>query len=344
MFSAKTFNMGHQHISDLHLDQVYARLQAQLEFTTPVFTVKNAASWQISRSEILALQRRGHVYKIRHGSYCLTRDWTHSKTDEPLRRRLIAAAVMVAMREPVFACGPFAGELHQLPLPAWEPSGIELVRDVNHDLRPGRRRLKPANCLDGVTAMCRDLSGEEVTQIMGIPCVGLPGAAVTAAARLPREYAIALFDQAHRFGVSRQQLLDECERWASSRGVRASRMLIPAVRSQAESPLESISRVRLMDRGIPEPVLQHEIHDARGFVGRVDMWWPQWGVIGEADGLGKYDELSVLRAEKVREDRLRALGLSVVRWTWDEIWDSPADVVARILAASRWSTYGRSAG
>jgi very-short-patch-repair endonuclease len=74
------------------------------------------------------------------------------------------------------------------------------------------------------------------------------------------------------------------------------------------------------------------------------MWWREWCVIGEADGLGKYDYIAVLRREKVREDRLRALGMTVVRWTWDEMWNAPGDVVARILAAKSLRSRSRNAG
>jgi len=86
---------------------------------------------------------------------------------------------------------------------------------------------------------------------------------------------------------------------------------------------------------MPEPELQHEFYDSDGFIGRVDMWWPDFKVIGEADGLGKYDDILDLRAEKIREDRLRRLGLTVVRWTWDEIWSAPREVVARIERGRR---------
>ena len=49
----------------------------------------------------------------------------------------------------------------------------------------------------------------------------------------------------------------------------------------------------------------------------------------------KYGSADDLVAEKTREDRLRALGLIVVRWTWDEIRTSPALVAERIRRAAR---------
>jgi very-short-patch-repair endonuclease len=48
----------------------------------------------------------------------------------------------------------------------------------------------------------------------------------------------------------------------------------------------------------------------------------------------KYGTGQVLFDEKRREDRIRALGYIVVRWTWDEIFRDPQRVVARIQAAA----------
>ncbi len=93
----------------------------------------------------------------------------------------------------------------------------------------------------------------------------------------------------------------------------------------AESPGESLSRVVIFQLGFPAPVLQERFADPRGRIGRVDFWWPDTRVIGEFDGATKYMEprftggvapARVLMEEKRRENRLRALGPSVVRWDW----------------------------
>jgi very-short-patch-repair endonuclease len=73
----------------------------------------------------------------------------------------------------------------------------------------------------------------------------------------------------------------------------------------------------------------------------VDFFWEEFGVIGEADGLAKYDdeeERLSLRAEKLRQEELEALGYIVVRWTWEDIWRRPEWVAKRLrraFAASR---------
>ena len=86
----------------------------------------------------------------------------------------------------------------------------------------------------------------------------------------------------------------------------------------AESALESISRLRIAEHGLPAPVLQARLGDPHGrFIRRVDMYWPEFGVAGEADGNEKYDnDRGANRAEKWQQEQLEELGLVVVRWGW----------------------------
>jgi very-short-patch-repair endonuclease len=64
------------------------------------------------------------------------------------------------------------------------------------------------------------------------------------------------------------------------------------------------------------------------------MWGAQ-RVIGEADGLAKYDVVGALRAEKLRQERLERLGFTVVRWTWREMLVDTEETVARLRRALR---------
>ena len=122
-----------------------------------------------------------------------------------------------------------------------------------------------------------------------------------------------------------------CVRWP---GIRKARRAIEFADHRAESPLESISRVAFAERGLPRPELQVPLPCPERPVGIVDFYWEEFGVVGEADGLLKYDEDSdqpaPLRAEKLRQEALEALGYIVVRWTWDDIWRRPMWVVQRL--------------
>ncbi len=93
-------------------------------------------------------------------------------------------------------------------------------------------------------------------------------------------------------------------------------------------------RVLMHTYGLPTPAPQVEFHDADGLIGRVDFYFPQYDTVVELDGRMKYGggSADVLVREKVREDRLRALGLQVVRADWTD-FDRPRRLVAGINQA-----------
>jgi hypothetical protein len=122
-----------------------------------------------------------------------------------------------------------------------------------------------------------------------------------------------------RLGVDtlRAQLLD-CRGWP---GVLAARRAGDFADERSESPLESASRFKL-DGLVPAPDLQASIFDEYGhFLGRTDFLWDEPGVVGEADGMEKYDdaERTSLREEKLRQERFEQAGLVVVRWGSDDL-------------------------
>lgn len=113
------------------------------------------------------------------------------------------------------------------------------------------------------------------------------------------------------------------------RGTAGSRRALSAAEfasGESESALESISRAFIAQAGFPDPVLQHEFRGTDGFRARVDFWWPDAGVIGEADGRSKYgadDDPASTRtaiiAEKNRENRLRTMSAGFARWEYGDI-------------------------
>ncbi|QTF70735.1 type IV toxin-antitoxin system AbiEi family antitoxin domain-containing protein [Arthrobacter woluwensis] len=93
-------------------------------------------------------------------------------------------------------------------------------------------------------------------------------------------------------------------------------------------PGESLSRVAMHRLGFPRPELQTRFADRVGLIGYTDFCWRSARVIGEFDGREKYVKPEYLRgpstsdiviAEKTREDRLRHLGFTVVRWVWADV-------------------------
>lgn len=129
-----------------------------------------------------------------------------------------------------------------------------------------------------------------------------------------------------RFSVAREELERELVLVPRGRGVAIAREAIRFADGRAESPGESLSRVRMRELRVPIPELQVSFVDREGEM-RVDFCWRSLKVVGEFDGVAKYIREELLDGrtpaeavveEKRREDRLRRLGWHVVRWGWDD--------------------------
>ncbi|MDM7832168.1 hypothetical protein [Cellulomonas edaphi] len=158
----------------------------------------------------------------------------------------------------------------------------------------------------------------------------------------PFATVLAMADHALRTGLTTSdELLDVVGQLGARRGSRAARRVAEAADPRAESAGESLSRARMIELAVPLPELQHEVSDAGGLIGRTDFYWQHRRLVGEFDGRLKYrvagidDDARVedrLWREKSREDRLRATGLGVTRWTWDTALD-PHRFAAHLRAA-----------
>ena len=102
-------------------------------------------------------------------------------------------------------------------------------------------------------------------------------------------------------------------------GRRRAERALSIVSGERESPLESASYSYFVENRLPLPRMQVPLADDLGFVGRVDFVWDDARVIGESDGKMKYGQQGEAYREKLREDRLRALGFTVVRWGFADL-------------------------
>lgn len=111
-----------------------------------------------------------------------------------------------------------------------------------------------------------------------------------------------------------------------------------------ESPPESMTYGVFVLAGLPVPECQVRFRVGPAQEVRVDFYWPEFALVGECDGQIKYDGTfgppeEAWVDQNVREQALRDLGLSVVRWTAKEIFFRPDGVVARVanrLAGLGW--------
>ncbi|ONI67389.1 hypothetical protein BWI15_30115 [Kribbella sp. ALI-6-A] len=293
-----------------------------------VFSRRQALSCGYTPRQIAYRLADGRWQRIRHGQYAVAVDLSATPPwDRELirHRRLVYAAVNSMRSGSVAVSHQSALVLHDVPI--W---GLGLTEA--HLTRLSDQRSGPAA---GVRHHRGILDPADLTLVDGILTTTPPRAVVEAACTASFEAAVVAMDAVRRShencGPDLDRLLDVTEFWPGS---TTARRALAFSDPSAESVGESRLRVQMHEQGLPRPVLQASFEDGAGFIGRVDFYFPEMSTVVEFDGLTKYaaGSAEVLVSEKRREDRLRGLGLEVVRVTWSEL-KSPDRVAAHIRQA-----------
>ena len=302
--------------------------------------------------------KAGQLVRIRRGFYVRTEDWLQAR---PSQRFAWTTTAIARSVKGAVLCGQTAAVASGLPT-LGTPPRVELATDL-----PGRSGVRKSPLLvlgvDGTAQEVRNTRSYPLTYRL-VPrfepvrhgeflCSGLIRTTVDVLGSAKLDEALVLADGTARRLVT-DGILGPGGSLFSVSGMAAGIAALPsaAARRRAEmvaalaSPLsesvgESYSRAVFGLLGFEQPVLQHVFNDRAGFIGRSDFWWPRQRVVGEFDGKGKYvqdglrggytAEEAVYR-EKLREDRIRALGHGFVRWRWADLTD-PNRLRQKLLAA-----------
>ena len=197
-----------------------------------------------------------------------------------------------------------------------------------HVLNPAGHQLRPAK---GLVVHRRD--GAPLITVAGRPVTAPAWTAVEVARTLRRPRALATLDAAlrsGRFGPS--ELVRAVGAQQGRRGIVKVRELLPLADGQAESPMESEARLVMIDGGLPSPVLQHEVVDARGRLRRLDFAWPKYLVAAEYDSDEWHVGPEALRRDRAKLAALQDLGWIVVPIVADDVRRRPGALVNRIEA------------
>ncbi|BDX31425.1 hypothetical protein TUM20985_19720 [Mycobacterium antarcticum] len=137
---------------------------------------------------------------------------------------------------------------------------------------------------------------------------------------LRRPRALATLDAALRSGhCDRRELGLAAIAQAGRRGIVAVRDLIPLADAAAESPMESESRLMMIDGGLPMPELQYEVIDLSGRLWRLDFAWPDAKVAVEYDGFDFHSDPDALRRDRQKRAALLELGWTVISIVSDDV-------------------------
>jgi hypothetical protein len=292
-----------------------------------VVSARQAATAGYTKEQVRERLADGRWERVRYGQYAETLDLSASAPWDRLvirHRRLVHAAVRSMRPGSVVVSHHSALVMHGVPVRLADLAEVQLTRTS------GRTGVKA-----GVRHHRGQVSHPDVTRVDGLTVTSIARALVETASRSSFEAAVVSADAAlRRPEVSDddlRRLLEVTEYWPGGPTIRSALAFADPL---AESVGESRLRVLMRNEGLPAPVLQAVFEDADGFIGRVDFYFPDYNTVVEFDGLMKYSDGSreALIREKAREDRLRALGLEIVRITWADL-DRPAQTAMRIRQA-----------
>lgn len=295
-----------------------------------VFSAAQAYSVGYTQKEVQRLRAAKDLVSVRRGVYAVRRNYLEATPAEQLGMRV--AALAQALTAPAVLSHQTAASEHRLDLLEPDNSMLHVTRAD----RSGTRREA------GVVHHIAELSNDEAVDLPGtpLPVTSVPRTAMDIARDTDRfECAVAVFDSALRAGAPREDLDCELDRARSWPGARLASGALPLADGRAANPGESWSRVVLIQLGLEPFDLQVRLVDDHGLIGYADFGWV--GVIGEFDGRGKYgvgadidpaEAGQIVYAEKLREDRIRRLGLGVARWGWAELY-RPAVIAHRVRQA-----------
>lgn len=282
----------------------------------------------VNDNAIRRLRQGGVLVRLRHGVYALTTLWRAASGRQ--RHLMLARGVMTLYGDDVALSHTSAALAYGAP--DWRvPTDLVHLTDLFSAGERTRARVRHHH------GSCSVL---DVTRRDGHWITSPTRTALDAASVLDRDPAVCILDW---FLRKRLTTIAELATALASRRVWPDHLGLALKADHAAYGADSVgeTRTRLLigDLGLPEPVLQWDVHDVDGsLVGIVDLAWPEHGVLLEFDGEEKYHryrrpgetiEQMVMR-EKRREDKIRELtGWVVIRISWADL-ASPQALYSRL--------------
>ncbi|WP_343444165.1 type IV toxin-antitoxin system AbiEi family antitoxin domain-containing protein [Micromonospora schwarzwaldensis] len=268
-------------------------------------TAAQALLLGFSRDQIRHLVRSGRWIRVSRGCYL--------PFSEPpaaaLRRARVRAAVASLGPGAVAVLGT-AAELHGID-GLWSTGAIHV--SVPPDRPHVQRRAEPGLVMHQLT-----LDAADIGRFDGVPATTPVRTVADLVRREDRFSAVSVLDSAlNRQLLTEADLLLILARVAGRSGAVAARRHVAEADGRAQSPLETRTRLRCVDGGVPPDALQLHVRDDDGhLLGIGDMAWRSARVIAEADGRSPHGIPQAVYADRFRQNRLTNAGWRVLRFTW----------------------------
>jgi len=262
-----------------------------------------------------ALRRRA-IIPLQRGFY-------HPGDHTPNALHRARAAVLTVGGCDAVASHRTAARVHGLEVGSGGPEKVTIARG---ERRPHRTRL--------VFHTSR-LGPEDVEVIGGIGVTTVARTLVDLCRTVTdRTRAIWAVERALALGrVTRDEMEAVLVRLARAPGIRRAAAWVRLAEPASGSPLETASRLALLDAGLPPPELQVRVVRADGRVAYLDLAYRQARVGLEMDGRSEHGmELAVLD-DRDRENQVVAREWTVYRFSWNDVHQRRASYVATVRNA-----------
>ncbi|RZT84954.1 very-short-patch-repair endonuclease [Pseudonocardia sediminis] len=179
----------------------------------------------------------------------------------------------------------------------------------------------------GVRLRRRDIAPEDRVRCDGIGLTGIDLTVLETAAVIAD--GPAFLDRAlQRRRVGIDGLHRAYCRSAGAHGMRRAGMLLVAAADRADSAIERRLADLLRRAGITGFVLGHPFGDRQ-----IDLAFPDARLAVEVDGWAWHTDTARFRADRRKGNDLMAAGWVLLRFTWHDVMDEPAETVSRVRDA-----------
>ncbi|HEY9264021.1 MAG TPA: type IV toxin-antitoxin system AbiEi family antitoxin domain-containing protein [Mycobacterium sp.] len=268
----------------------------------------------LAQARDAGLSERAVQRRVRAGRWRRCAPGVYFVDDRPFTDAARIRAAVWGYGPRATASGLTAAWWHSLTRFTPEPLEVTVPRDSH-----GRRR-------DGVRVRRRDLAQADVVEISGIRVTALPLTVVEAAVQ--RGGGAKLMDNALQRHVDLNSLWWTHLRNKGRTGAPRARRLLQAASDGARSEAERLLLKLLRDSGITGWKANYRVGSYR-----VDVGFPRQKVAIEVDGFAFHSGVEEFQVDRVRQNDIVLQRWQVLRFTWLDLTEYPARVVAVIRAA-----------
>ena len=268
-------------------------------------------------------QLRAHGYSPEEIRQCCDAGWLIRRHTGIYAVGHVPAPRASAWHAAVLALGDGAILSHTSAAAHWDMRRPTAVIEVIVPTTAGFRKR------DGVIVHRQPLPAAHMTVHRGIPVTTPTRTLLDLAAVVPYGALASAFEQAQvRLKLPPAPLAADVISRPRQRGNAKLRRIL----SDAVDPADvrSVLELRFLRmcafHGIPRPLVNVRLGDWTP-----DFLWPDHGLVVETDGAAFHRTAASRRRDALKDEVLRGLGLTVIRLTWAQVTERPAETARRVL-------------